>query len=104
MTREPLKALTSLWSSRSARAPTMRAALSSSSGHIISSDDTGENSFQREIVDRALPLCYILTDLEQRDEPFSDIRSTAYYNKRRLSILVVTHVGASRDHAVLGVR
>jgi hypothetical protein len=32
----------------------MRAALSSSSGHIISSDDTGANSFQREIVDRAV--------------------------------------------------
>ena len=35
-------------------------------------DDTGANSFQREIVDRALPLYYILTDLEQRDEPSSD--------------------------------
>jgi hypothetical protein len=34
----------------------MRAALSSSSGHIISSDDTGANSFQREIVDRAVLL------------------------------------------------
>jgi hypothetical protein len=33
---------------------------------------------------------------------FPIIRSTAYYNKRRLSILVETHVGASRDHAVLG--
>ena len=31
----------------------MRAALSSS-GHIISLDDTGANSFQREIVDRAV--------------------------------------------------
>ena len=84
----------------------MRAALSSSSGHIISSDDTGANSFQREIVDRALPLplYYILTDLGQRDEPFPIIRSTAYYNKRRLSILVEARVGASRDHAVLGVR
>ena len=82
----------------------MRAALSSSSGHIISSDDTGANSFQREIVDRALPSYYILTDLGQRDELFPIIRSTAYYNKRRLSILVETHVGASRDHAVLGVR
>ena len=35
-------------------------------------DDTDANSFQREIVDRALSLYYILTDLEQRDEPFSD--------------------------------
>jgi|HubBroStandDraft_6_1064221.scaffolds.fasta_scaffold1254435_1 hypothetical protein len=32
----------------------MRAALSSSSGRIISSDDTGANSFQRKIVDRAV--------------------------------------------------
>jgi hypothetical protein len=32
----------------------MRAALSSSSGHIIGSDDTGANFFQREIVDRAV--------------------------------------------------
>ena len=53
ITREPLKAPTSFGSSRSARAPPMRAALSSSSGHIISSDDTGANSFQHEIVDRA---------------------------------------------------
>jgi hypothetical protein len=50
----------------------MRAALSSSSGHIISSHDAGANSFQREIVDRASPLYYILTNLGQRDEPFSD--------------------------------
>jgi hypothetical protein len=55
ITREPLNAPTSFGSSRSARASPMRAALSSS-GHIISSDDTGANSFQREIVDRALPL------------------------------------------------
>ena len=59
ITREPLKAPTGF-------------ALSSSSGHIISSDDTDANSFQRGIVDRDVPLYYILTDLEQRDEPFSD--------------------------------
>ena len=82
----------------------MRAALSSSSGHIISSDDTGANSFQREIVDRASPLYYMLPDLGQRGELFPIIRSTSYYNKRRLSILVATHVGVSRDHAVLVVR
>jgi hypothetical protein len=62
----------------------------------------GENSFQREIVDRALPLYYILTDLEQRDELFPIICSTAYYNKRRLSILVETHVGASPTMQFLG--
>ena len=50
----------------------MRAALSSSSGHIISLRDTGANSFQREIVDRALSFFYVFTDLGQRDEPFAD--------------------------------
>jgi hypothetical protein len=52
------------------------------------------NSFQREIVDRALPLYYILTDLGQQDEPFSDHSLNSILRERRDVDLVVF-----REHA-----
>src|SRR5437763_1250432 len=55
----------------------MRAALSSSSSHIISSHDTGANSFQREIVDHPI------TNARHRAQKSSTLVSYVYPGNRR---------------------